>query len=111
MTQTMLPPAFADLERFALTWCLKTESERYARRLASPMQDLIDFYDACFPRVEDALAYCDKFPLEELPEDAIHLLHLVYSLVMVAMAVEIFQQPKPVDSADAELARVCAPWP
>ncbi|TCJ96587.1 hypothetical protein [Nocardia alba] len=111
MTSTMLPPAFADLERFAVDWCLPTEAERYARRLASPMQELIDFYDACFPRVEDALSYCDKFSLEELPEDAIHLLHLVYSLVMVAMAVEIFQQPKPVDSADAELARVSAPWP
>lgn len=111
MTPSMLPPAFADLERFALDWCLKTESERYTRRLAGSMQELIAFYDACFPRIEDALAYCDKFPLEELPEDAIHLLHLVYSLVMVAMAVEIFQQPKPVDSADAELARVVAPWP
>lgn len=111
MTQTMLPPAFADLERFAQTWCLPTESERYARRLNSSMQELTTFYNACFPRAEDALAYCDKFPLEELPEDAIHLLHLVYSLVMVAMAVEIFQQPKPVDSADAELERVEQPWP
>ncbi|MEV0685367.1 hypothetical protein AB0I35_16035 [Nocardia sp. NPDC050378] len=111
MTSTMLPPAFADLERFAATWCLATESERYARRLASPMQELIDFYDACFPRVEDALSYCDKYQLDELPEDAVHLLHLVYSLIMVAMAVEIFQQPKPVDSADAELERVAAPWP
>ncbi|MGY0499464.1 hypothetical protein ACWZHB_13360 [Nocardia sp. FBN12] len=108
---TMLPPAFADLERFAETWCLSSESERYARRLSSSMQELLTFYNACFPRVEDALAYCDKFPLEELPDDAIHLLHLVYSLVMVAMAVEIFQQPKPVDSADAELERVAQPWP
>ncbi|WP_181696051.1 hypothetical protein [Nocardia sp. GTS18] len=111
MTSTMLPPAFADLERFAATWCLATEHERYARRLGSSMQELLEFYDACFPRLEDALAYCDKFPLDDLPEDTIHLLHLVYSLVMVAMAVEIFQQPKPVDSADAELERVAAPWP
>lgn len=111
MTDSLLPTAFLDLEPFAETWCLPTETERYARRLETPMPQMRVFYDACFPRVDDAITYCDKFPLDELPEDALNLLHLVYSLVMVAMAIEIFQQAKPVDSADAELERTAEPWP
>jgi hypothetical protein len=61
--------------------------------------------------LEEAIEYCDKFSLDDLPEDALNLLHLIYSLVMVAMAVEIFGQPKPTDSADAVLDRVGAPVP
>ena len=46
-----LPPEFADLEPFA-DWCLETEAERYAKRLASSMDELQAFYDAAFPRLE-----------------------------------------------------------
>ncbi len=111
MADNLLPAGFEEFEDFARTWSLSTESERYARRLASSMPELHAFYDAFFPRLEDAIAYCDKYRLDELPDDAIRLLWLVYSLVMVAMAIEIFQQPKPVDSADAELERVAEPLP
>ncbi len=111
MKAPVLPPAFGDLERFTETWCLATERERYAQRMNSTMPDLIEFYDAFFPRLEEAINYCDKFPLDELPEDALALLRLIYSLVMVSMAVEIFQQPKAVDSADAELDRIKEPYP
>ncbi|WP_280268854.1 hypothetical protein [Nocardia wallacei] len=111
MAEKLLPPEFAEFEKFAHTWCLPTESQRWARRMASTMPELVTFHDAFLPRLDEAIAYCDKFPLDELPEDALHLLHLVYSLVMVAMAVEIFQQPKPTDSADAEIHRVREPLP
>jgi hypothetical protein len=107
----MLPPEFAALEQFAATWCLATEQERFARRMASSMSELQAFYDAFFPRLEDAIAYCDSFPLDELPEDATNLLRLVYSLVVVSMAVEIFRQPEIVDAADAALRRVREPIP
>ena len=70
-----------------------------------------EFYDAFFPRLEEAIDYCDKFSLDDMPEDALNLLHLIYSLVMVAMAVEIFKQPKPTDSADAVITRVGEPVP
>lgn len=106
-----LPSAFAELEPFVEIWCLATEDERWHRRLASSMAEMREFYDAFFPRVEEAIDYCDKFPLDDMPEDAVNLLHLIYSLVMVAMAVEIFKQPKPTDSADAVLTRVSEPVP
>jgi hypothetical protein len=111
MAETRLPSAFAELEEFAQTWCLPTEAERWSQRLASSMPEMREFYDAFFPRLEEAIEYCDKFSLDDLPEDAVNLLHLIYSLVMVAMAVEVFGQPKPTDSADAVLDRVGEPVP
>ena len=108
---TRLPSAFAELEQFAETWCLATETERFNQRLASTMPELRRFYDAFFPRLEEAIEYCDKFALDELPEDALNLLQLIYSLIMVAMAVEIMHQPAPVDAADAVMIRTGWPVP
>jgi hypothetical protein len=111
MAPVKLPSAFAELEPYAETWCLATEGERWNRRLASSMAEMRDFYDAFFPRLEEAIDHCDKFPLDDVPEDAVNLLHLIYSLVIVAMAVEIFKQPKPTDSADAVITRISEPVP
>jgi hypothetical protein len=111
MAQVKLPSAFAELEPYAEIWCLPTETERWNRRLATSMGEMREFYDAFFPRLEEAIDYCDKFPLDDMPDDAINLLHLIYSLVMVAMAVEIFKQPKPTDSADAVITRIGEPAP
>ena len=106
-----LPAAFSEFEVFTEIWCLPTETERWNRRLASTMPQMRQFYDAFFPRVEEAIDYCDKFTLDDLPEDALNLLHLVYSLIMVAMAVEIMHQPAPVDAADAVMIRTGEPRP
>ena len=70
-----------------------------------------EFYDAFFPRLEEAIEYCDKFSLDSLPDDALNLLHMIYSLIMVAMAVEIMQQPVPTDAADAVMIRTGEPFP
>ena len=69
---TFLPDPFADLEPFA-AWCLATERERYAKRLASTMPEMQAFYDAITPRAEAALEYCDQFVLDDLPDYAVHL--------------------------------------
>ncbi|ORX09301.1 hypothetical protein AWC31_10065 [Mycolicibacterium wolinskyi] len=107
----MLPSAFAELEPYAETWCLATETERWNARLSSTMPQMEQFYDAFFPRLEEAIDYCDKFPLDGLPDDALNLLHLIYSLIMVAMSVEIMHQPAPVDAADAVMIRTGEPVP
>jgi hypothetical protein len=106
-----LPDDFADLEPFAATWCLATEAERWERRMSSTMAELTELYDAAFPRLEAAIEHCDRHPLDNLPADVEHLLQLVHSVVMVSMAVEIFAQPKTVDSAGAVLHRVKEPLP
>ena len=107
----LLPPEFAELEPYAEQWCLPTETERFERRMASDMDEMGAFYAAFTPRIEEAIEFCDKYPLDELPDDVARLLQLIHSLVMVSMAVEIFHQPKIVDAADAVLMRVREPRP
>jgi hypothetical protein len=111
MPDTLLPSAFAELERYAQTWCLVTETERWNARMASTMPEMREFYDAFFPRLEEAIDYCDKFPLDDLPDDVLNLLHMIYSLVMVAMSVEIMHQIVPTDAADAVMIRTGEPFP
>jgi hypothetical protein len=108
---TQLPAEFAELESFAGTWCLPSETERFDRRFASSMAEMQDFYDAFFPRLEEAIEYCDKYALDDLPEDVANLLLLIYSLINVSMAIEIFHQPKTIDAADAVLTRIRDPRP
>ena len=105
----LLPADFADLEPFAATWCLPTEPERWARRVASTMEEMQAFYDACFPRAEDAIRYCDQFSLDEMPEDAMRLLQLLYSLALVSYPVEVWRQPLPVDIGSARMDRTREP--
>jgi hypothetical protein len=108
---TRLPSEFADLERFAEDWCLATEPERYAKRLACSMTEMQRFYDAITPRAEAAMAYCDAFPLDELPEQAQNLLYLLYSMIMVSFPVEVWSQPRVPDSGAASLDCVLEPRP
>lgn len=106
----MLPAEFADLEPFS-EWCLPTEPERYAKRLASSMVEMKAFYDAITARAEEALAYCDKFALDDLPEDAVNLLRLVYSFVLVSFAVELWGQTYPPDTRGTDFVRLSEPLP
>lgn len=111
MTDTRLPPAFAALESYAGTWCLPTEPERWAQRLRSSMQEMQAFYDAFFPRAEEAIAYCDRFPLDDMPADAERLLQLLHSLLMVSYAVEVWKQPEVINSGSARINRIREPRP
>jgi hypothetical protein len=107
----MLPAEFSDLEPFVRDWCLDSEPERYAKRLASSMDELQTFYDAIFPRAEQAIAYLEKFPLDALPEDAHRLLKLLYSLILVSFAVEIWRQPYIPDTGTAQFELKIEPVP
>jgi hypothetical protein len=111
MTTARLPTEFSELEPYAAKWCLATEPERYAARLASSMEEMQAFYDALAPRAEEAIAYCDNFPLDDLPDDARNLLHLLYSLVMVSFPVEVWGQPRIPDTGAAYLSCLVEPVP
>jgi hypothetical protein len=108
---TLLPAEFADLEPFAATWCLAGEPERWARRIGSTMDELQAFYDAAFPRLDDALAYCDRFDLQALPDDAARLVELLCSLALVSYPVEVWKQPLPVNVGSARIDRIDEPRP
>jgi hypothetical protein len=107
----MLPEEFADLERYAADWCLATEAERYAKRMASSMEEMRAFYDTITPRAEAAIAFCDTFALDAMPEEALNLMHLLYSMIMVSFPVEVWSQARVPDSGAATLACVVEPRP
>jgi hypothetical protein len=111
MADTLLPREFSDLEPFAKTWCLASEPERYAKRLASTMVEIQAFYNAAFPRAEEAIVYLEKFPLDDLPGDAYRLLQLLYSLILVSFAVEIWRQPYIPDTGTASFELKLEPVP
>ncbi|HEV3112399.1 MAG TPA: hypothetical protein VG815_03100 [Chloroflexota bacterium] len=107
----LLPDEFAALEPFAADWVLRTERERYAKRLSSSMEQMQAFYDAAFARAEAAIKYLNQFELDDLPEQAQSLLFLLYSLVMVSFPVEVWKQPHVPDAGAAYLDLVEEPVP
>jgi hypothetical protein len=111
MADALLPGEFADLEPFAKKWALATEGERYSERLSSTMAEMQAFYDAITPRAEEAITYLDKFPLDDMPTDALNLLHLLYSMVTVSFPVEAWGQPRIPDTGAAALDCVIEPVP
>jgi hypothetical protein len=111
MSEALLPAEFSDLERFVDGWCFDGEPERYAKRLASTMGEIQEFYDAVMPRAEDAIRYLEKFPLDELPEDAFRLLKLLYSLIVMSFPVEIWRQPRIPDTSLAQFELKIEPIP
>ena len=105
---TSLPPEFVDLEPFS-DWCLRTEAERYAKRLSSSMDEMQSFYDTAFPRLADALAYLDELEFHSLPPEADQLLLLCYSLVNISFPIEVWRQARVPDSGAAAMDVIVEP--
>jgi hypothetical protein len=104
----LLPAEFAELEPFA-DWILPTERERYAKRLASTMDEMQAFYDAAFPLLDAANKYLERFGMDGLPDPERNLLLLMMSLVLVSFPVEVWSQPRVPDSGAAYLDLVVEP--
>ena len=62
-------------------------------------------------RPVDAIEYCDKFSLDEMPEDVLNLMHLLYSMIQASFPVECWKQPKVPDSGATTLDCVSEPVP
>jgi hypothetical protein len=102
------PPDFGDLEPFA-DWAIPTERARYAKRISSTMEELQGFYDAAFPRIDDALVYFEQFSVDALPEDGKRLLWLYCALMTASFPVEAWRQPRVPDSGAASFDAVVEP--
>jgi hypothetical protein len=104
---TLLPPGFSQLEPLVAEWAIEDGHARYVKRVNSSMDEIKAFYDEVFPFAEEAVAYIDKFDYAEpLPEDVANLRNLLYSLITVSLAVELWQQPRVKHSANTILTRV-----
>jgi hypothetical protein len=108
-TSSRLPDGFADLEPFVDDWAKPTRAERYAVRLSKPFDELVAFYDAVAPRAEEAIAHLNMLDLDALPDDATRLLQLLYSMILVSYAVNIFKQNRIPDSGSAFFEMVAEP--
>jgi hypothetical protein len=73
------------------------------------MDEMRGLYEAVFARVEAIYAHLDQFPLDDLPEDARNLLHLMLSFVMVSFPVEVWDDPRIPDVGEVTLDRVATP--
>ena len=104
-----LPQQFSDLEPFVVDWALPTRAQRYAARLSKPFDELVNFYDAVAPRAEDAIAYLNGLDIDDLPDDATTLLRLLYSMILVSYAVNVFKQNRIPDSGAAFFEMVAEP--
>ena len=102
-----LPHEFSSLEHLVSEWAIEDGHQRYVKRVNSSMDEIQAFYDAVFPQAEEAVAYIDKFDYAEpLPEDVANLRNLLYSLITVSLAVELWKQPRVKHSAKTILTRV-----
>lgn len=103
-----LPSQFSALEPF-LDWALPSEADRYAKRLASTMEELQAFYDVAFPLLESGTDYLKSVPLEGISEQDQNLLWLFSSLVTVSFPVEVWRQPRVPESGAASIDVVVEP--
>lgn len=107
----MLPEQFADLEPFAATWAIPDANDRYARRLASTMDELLAFYHAVVPRGEEVLSYLRQFDLDDMPDSVVNLMWLMGSLSAVSFAVDVFRQPTVPETCGASMPWTVFPSP
>jgi hypothetical protein len=102
-----LPPEFSQLDHLVAEWAIEDGHERYVKRVNSSMEEIKTFYDEVFPFAEEAVDYIDKFDYSEpLPDDVANLRNLLYSLITVSLAVELWKQPRVKHSASTILTRV-----
>ena len=106
MKSKPLPAGFGDLQDLANEWSLAMERERQAKRLASSMQDLREFYDRMVPRAEAILEHIRQLDAGERPksisQENKNLVYLLFSLAEVGQAVEVHGQPEVVNGFDAK---------
>jgi hypothetical protein len=101
MTEAALPAAFDELEPY-LAWALPTEAERMAKRVASPMEEIIAFHSAVSPCMEEIITYLNQYPYTDLPQDARTLSEMALSLVEISALVEMYKDPARLYMVDAD---------
>lgn len=92
MSASPLPAGFGDLEPW-IAWALPSERERMAKRVASPMDEIIAFHAAMSARLEAIVHYLNQFPYADLAPDARRLCDMALSLVEVSSLVEMYKDP------------------
>jgi hypothetical protein len=104
------PERFAALEPFA-DWALPREADRYAKRLASSMDDMQAFYDVALPLLEANVEYLQGVSLDDISDLDRNLLSVFEALVTVSFPIEVWRQPRVPDSGASSFDCVVQPVP
>jgi hypothetical protein len=110
MTVATFPAQFAALEPYA-AWALPSEADRYAKRLASTMPELREFYDVALPLLEANADYLKGVSLDGISDEVLNLLRCLQALVTVSFPVEAWHQPYVPDSGAASIDVTVEPRP
>ena len=57
-----LPDGFESIENWVDDWSLSTQNARWEKRLSSKPEEIISFYQAIVPHLENILDYVELFP-------------------------------------------------
>ncbi len=101
MSIPVLPEPFRDLERY-IAWSLPTERERIAKRIETPMEEIIEFHDAILERLEAIIEYLNQYPYDAMPPDGQCLCDMALSHVEISNLVEMYKNPAVLNMMDAE---------
>jgi hypothetical protein len=96
-----LPAGFEDLEEFVPYWAVAGADTRRYQRSDTTMAEIERFYNAVYPKAEEALTHLDPFPLRDMPGPEARLMRLVLSLAQASMSIEIHGEARVANS----------PWP
>lgn len=101
MSGNALPGSFRDLEPY-LAWSLPSERERIAKRISTPMQEIIEFHTEISGRLEEIIIYLNQYPYAEMPEDGQRLCDMALSLVEISNLVEMYKNPAVLNMIEPE---------
>jgi hypothetical protein len=101
MSKQTLPAPFRSLESYQ-AWSLPTERERIAKRIATPMADIIEFHGEMSKQLEDIIVYLNQYPYAEMPADAQNFCNLALSLVEISNLVEMYKNPALLNMIEAD---------
>ena len=90
MSESLLPEGFENLSTWVAEWSHATQNKRWDKRLASSREELIDFYQALLPHIEEILDHVDRFKIGQLPEDSARLFDLALMLAEISPNVELY---------------------
>jgi len=97
--EPLLPEPFADLSQYVGAWALTTEKERFAKRIASRLEEVCAFNEALFKRIDALIVYLNAQPLHSTDPQVVHLMNLARAYMETSHPVDLHW--KTTDLADA----------
>jgi hypothetical protein len=91
-SEGLLPEQFSELERFVSYWGVNGHEARRYQRYDTTMAEAQQFYDAVYPRADEAMTYLEPLGIRDLAGPDRRLAQMILSLAQVSMAVEAHKE-------------------